>query len=143
MLPLAAIVFCVAAPVAAAAQPPSDDAAIRARLAAYVEARNARDAHAEALCYTADGDFRSSNGPFVSGREAIEAQLAVDDPRYRFALEVTGLRFLGADVAVVDADVRAGIGENLASLVGTYVMTRQGSDWLIAAARIARNPVQR
>ena len=54
------------------AQSPADDAAIRARLAAYAEARNQRDAHAEALCYTPDGDFRSSLGPFVSGREAIE-----------------------------------------------------------------------
>jgi len=143
VLRLAVVILCVAAPGVAAAQQPSDDAAIRARLAAYVEARNARDAYAEALCYTTDGDFRSSNGPFVSGREAIEAQLAVDNPRYRFALEVTGLRFLGDDVAVVDADVRAGIGENLASLVGTYVMAKQGGDWLIAAARIARNPVQR
>ena len=42
---------------------PADEAAIRQRLATYTEARNHSDAHAEALCYTEDGDFRSSDPP--------------------------------------------------------------------------------
>ena len=118
----------------------ADDVAIRARLAAYAEARNRRDAHAEALCYTVDGDFRSSAGPFVSGRAAIEKQLTVTDPSYRFALTVTALRFLNGETAIADAEVTAGLGANQGKLVGTYVMAKQGSDWLIAAARIARAP---
>ena len=135
-----AFIASLLGPAAARAQSPADEAAVRARLAAYAEARNQRDAHAEALCYTADGDFRSSLGPFVSGREAIEKQLTVNDPSYRFGLTVTHLRFLGPQTAIVDAEVKAGVGGNQGTLVGTYVMMKQGADWLIAAARIARAP---
>ena len=121
----------------------ADETAIRARLAAYADARNVRDAAAEARCYTADGDFRSSLGPFVSGRAAIEKQLTVNDPSYRFALTVTRLRFLAPGIAIVDAEVLAGPEGRGAKLVGTYVMAREGSDWLIAAARIATAPAPR
>ena len=134
------LVASVLVPAAARAQSPTDEAAVRSRLAAYAEARNRRDARAEALSYLPDGDFRSSLGPFVSGREAIERQLTVNDPSYRFGLTITRLRFLAPQVAIADAEVRAGAGGREATLVGTYVMMKQGSEWLIAAARIARAP---
>ena len=127
-------------PCSARAQSPADDAAVRARLAAYADARNRRDAHAEALSYAPDGDFRSSLGPFVSGREAIEKQLTVNDPSYRFGLTITHLRFLAPQTAIADAEVKAGVSGTQATLVGTYVLTKRGSEWLIAAARIARAP---
>jgi uncharacterized protein (TIGR02246 family) len=136
------LTLCLVVPAAGGAQSAmtADDAAIRARLAAYADARNKRDAHAEALCYTPDGDFRSSAGPFVSGRAAIEKQLTVTNPDYRFALTITALRVLGPQFAIADASVMVGVGANQAELVGTYVMAKQGGDWLIAAARIARAP---
>jgi uncharacterized protein (TIGR02246 family) len=118
----------------------ADETAIRERLAAYAAARNTRDAAAEARCYTVDGDFRSSAGPFVSGRAAIEKQLTVTDSSYRFALTVTHLRFIAPEVAVADAEVVAGPEGRGATLVGSYVMTRTGEGWLIAAARIAVAP---
>jgi uncharacterized protein (TIGR02246 family) len=124
-------------------QRPVDDAAIRSRLGAYADARNRRDAHAEALCYTPDGDFRSSLGPFVSGRAAIEKQLAVADPSYRFTLTVTHVRVVSPQVAIADAEVTAGPAGREAMLVGTYVMAQQGGEWLIAAARISRAPAPR
>ncbi len=127
--------------VASPAQPTSaDEAAIRARLAEYADARNRRDAHAEALCYALDGDFRSSLGPFVFGREAVEKQLVVANPDYRFMLAVTHLRFVTPQVAIADADVNTGVGTKLAPLVGVYVMVKQGGEWLISGARIARAP---
>jgi len=125
---------------APAPSPSADEAAIRARLAVYAEARNRRDAHAEALCYATDGDFRSSLGPFVFGREAVEKQLVVNNPDYRFHLAVTHLRFVTPQVAIADADVNTGLGANLAPLVGVYVMVKQGGEWLISGARIARAP---
>jgi uncharacterized protein (TIGR02246 family) len=116
----------------------ADETTIRQRLTLYAAARTARDAHTEALCYAEDGDFRSSAGPFVRGRAEIEKQLTVANPNYRFELDVVTLRFLDPQVAVVEADVRAGVGENLGKLVGTYVMVKRNGEWLIGAARIAR-----
>jgi uncharacterized protein (TIGR02246 family) len=126
--------------VSSAQSPSADETAIRRRLAAYADARNRRDAHAEALCYTTDGDFRSSSGPFVFGREAVEKQLVVANPDYRFHLAVTHLRFVTPQVAIADADVNTGLGANLAPLVGVYVMVKQDGEWLISGARIARAP---
>lgn len=120
-----------------------DEAGIRARMAAYADARNKRDAHAEALCYTEDGDFRSSAGPFVSGRAAIEKQLTVSDPNYFFNLTVTKVRFLNPSTAIVDAEVDAGVGARHGLLVADYVVVKQGNDWLISAGRIATKPAPR
>jgi uncharacterized protein (TIGR02246 family) len=116
----------------------AEDTAIRQRLATYAAARTARDAHAEALCYAEDGDFRSSAGPFVTGRAKIEQQLTVANPNYRFELDVLSVRYLDPQVAVVEADVRAGVAAPLGKLVGTYVMVKRNGEWLIGAARIAR-----
>ncbi len=140
---LLCIILGVLTTVPAHAQGAADDAAVRARLAAYAAARMQRDAKAEALCYTADGDFRSSQGPFVAGRSAVESQLTVTNPAYRFSLSVSKLRFVADGVAVVDADLLTGLEGREAPLIGTYVLTKQGSDWLIAAARIALPPPAR
>jgi uncharacterized protein (TIGR02246 family) len=125
------------------AQSPQDEAAVRARMAAYSDARNKRDAHAEALCYTEDGDFRSSLGPFVSGRAAIEKQLTVNDPSYHFSVEITRLRFLSPTTAIVDADVKTGTSRGEGLLVADYVLVKQGTSWLISAGRIATKPAPR
>jgi len=125
------------------AQNPQDEAAVRARMAAYSDARNKRDAHAEALCYTEDGDFRSSAGPFVSGRSAIEKQLTVTDPTYHFNMEITRLRFLNPTTAIVDADVKTGTSRGEGVLVADYVLIKQGTEWLISAGRIATKPAPR
>src|SRR5438093_455891 len=109
LLVLAAMVLVAQAGTAAQVGTAADERAIVQRLADYANARTKRDAHAEALCYAVDGDFRSSAGPFVVGRAQIEKQLTVADPNYRFELEVVSLRFLDADVAIVEADVRAGV----------------------------------
>lgn len=133
-----AFVLCASLPALAQPAPSADEALIRQRLAKYAEARDAGDAHAEALCYTEDGDFRSSAGPFVTGRSAIEKQLTVNAPGYHFAITVESLRFVTRDVAIAEAKVAAGPAQTPAQLVGTYVLVRQANDWLISAARIAR-----
>jgi uncharacterized protein (TIGR02246 family) len=127
-----------ARPAFAQGVPAADEQAIRARLAAYADARMQRDAHKEALCYTEGGDFRSSAGPFVRGRAAIEKQLTVNDPTYQFILNVVSLRTIQPGVVVVEADLMTGVGGKLGNLVGTYVMAKQNGEWLIDAARIAR-----
>jgi len=139
---LAAVaVLALSAPLFA--QYTQEEAAVRARLATYADARNRRDAHAEALCYTEDGDFRSSQGPFVSGRAAIEKQLTVNDPTYHFNLEMTKVRFLNPTTAIVDAEVKTGTSRGEAILVADYVLVKQGNDWLIAAGRVSTKPAPR
>jgi uncharacterized protein (TIGR02246 family) len=135
---LTALLLSVSAVVHAQSGTPADESAIRHRLALYADARARRDAHAEALCYTEDGDFRSSAGPFVAGRARIESQLTVADPRYRFELEVVSLRFLDPQVAIAETSLRTGVTTPLSKLVGTYVMVKRNGEWLIGAARIAR-----
>lgn len=114
-----------------------DEAKIRQRLATYTEARNHGDAHAEALCYTEDGDFRSF-GPPSRGRAEIEKALAVSVSGYAFSLTIESLRFLDSKVAIADAHVIAGPPEHKIDMLGSYVMVMQGGTWLIGAARIAR-----
>ena len=80
---------------------PADEAAIRQRLATHTEARNHSDAHAEALCYTEDGDFRAF-GPPSRGRAEIEKALAVSVSGYAFSLTVETIRFLDSNVAIAD-----------------------------------------
>ena len=118
---------------------PADEAAIRQRLATYTEARNHSDAHAEALCYTEDGDFRAF-GPPSRGRAEIEKALAVSVSGYAFSLTVETIRFLDSNVAIADTHVVAGPPEHKIDMLGSYVMVKQGSAWLIGAARIARTP---
>jgi uncharacterized protein (TIGR02246 family) len=137
---LAVLLGAVTCPVALWGQDGrnADDRAIRARLAAYADARNVRDAHAEALCYAEDGDFRSGAGPLATGRAQVEKELAVADPSYRFALTVDGVRFLDADVAIAETAILAGPAGQGIRLIGSYVMVRKAGAWLIGAARIAR-----
>jgi uncharacterized protein (TIGR02246 family) len=115
----------------------SDEARIRQRLATYVEARNRGDAHAEALCYTEDGDFRAF-GPPSRGRAKIEKPLAVSVSGYAFSLTVETLRLLDSNVAIADTRVVAGPPEHKIDMLGSYVLVKKGGVWLIGAARIAR-----
>jgi uncharacterized protein (TIGR02246 family) len=118
--------------------PVADEALIRQRLSTYTEARNRGDAHAEALCYTEDGDFRSA-GPPSRGRADIEKALAVSVSGYEFSLTVESIRLLDSNVAIADAHVVAGPRDRRIDMLGTYVMVKQGGTWLIGAARIARS----
>jgi len=119
----------------------ADENMIRQRLAAYSEARNHGDAHAEALCYTEDGDFRAG-GPASHGRPEIEKALAVSVQTYEFALTVESIRFLDSNVAIADARVVAGPAQHKIDMIGSYVMVKKAGTWLIGAARIARVQAQ-
>jgi uncharacterized protein (TIGR02246 family) len=122
----------------------ADEAAIRANAVAIENALNKHDAAAVGALFTPDGDEINGDGPLVSGREAMRrvdgAELAKWSPTMRFSLTVTGIRFLGPDVAIVETTARFNEGPVRANR-GTWVSVRQGGKWLIAALRVY--PAQR
>jgi uncharacterized protein (TIGR02246 family) len=133
---LSASLLFVLVASASHAQPatPSDEAAIRTHLTGYIEARSRQDAHAEAMFYADDADFRAADGTWAVGRQQIERALAPSGPPrpdFRFRLAIGTIRFLNPDVAVVDA-----VASNTGNYA-TYVMVKRGGMWLIGAARLA------
>ena len=88
----------------------ADEAAIRAQAVAVENAVNKRDAVALVALSTPDGDEVNGDGPRVAGRAAMhqsqEAAFATWSPTMRLNLAVTGIGFLGQDVAIVEAEGR-------------------------------------
>jgi len=112
-----------------------DDAAIRARVAAMQSALNARDAEAYASAYLSDGDFIDMAGPRSEGYEVIHGEIerlfaTLPNDIDNISLAVSSIRFLAADVAVVDCNVLP------SSSRATYVIVRRGDSWLVAAGRV-------
>ncbi len=135
---LALAVMSSAAPLAAQDRA-ADEAAIRAHAVAVENGINNRYAAAVVALFTPDGDEILGDGPRLVGREAIrqaqEARQAQRSPTMRFTLEVTGIRFLGQDIAIVETTARFSEGPISANR-GTWVSVRQGGKWLIAALRV-------
>jgi len=90
--------------------PDADEAALRAILAAQQDAWNRGDGRAFAAAFAEDGDFTNIRGESMHGREAYAVR---HEQIFRgvfrdstLAMQVAGIRFLGADVAVVQLDVQ-------------------------------------
>lgn len=122
----------------------ADDAAIRAHAVAIESAINKRDVAALAALFTPDGDEINVDGPRNAGRETMRRVWAADFATWpatrRFTLTVTGTRFLGPDVAIVETTAQLSEGA-VRSNRGTWVCVRQGGKWLITALRVY--PAQR
>ncbi len=135
--------FCflaACAPTIALAQgTQAPEAAIREHQAAHAAALNRRDAAALAALFTADGDEIIVDGPRAAGREAIRAatqrELASWPSTRRFALEVTGVRMLTPDIAIVETTATFSEGP-VSSNRGTSVVVRRDGKWLTAALRV-------
>src|SRR3954465_15421083 len=93
-----------------AAQPPkngnkADEDALLKNAEAFVAAFNKGDAKALAAFWTPAGDFTDQFGHKLTGREAIEksfAELFAENKGVQLRIDITGLRFVTADVAVED-----------------------------------------
>lgn len=122
----------------------TDEAAIRALAVAIESAINTRDVAALVALFTPDGDEINDDGPRVAGREAMRQASVADFAKWpatmRFTLTVTGIRFLGQDVAIVETTAQFSEGA-VRSNRGTWVSVRQSGKWLIAALRVY--PAQR
>ena len=120
-----------------------DEAAIRKSVAEYEAAVNRRDAHALAGMFSPSGDFVFFDSPLIAGRDSIEKAsqgLSKRPSTWRFSLEVTHIRFLGPDLALIETLARFNEGE-MTSNRGTALMSRRDGKWFWEALRVY--PAQR
>ena len=130
-----AILLCLLAATAANAQSPDAraEAAVRAVVAKYVEARESQDATAIGVLFTDDADQFNSAGEWRQGREAIVKGTMQSSQRNVGTRNISlkAVRFPAPGVAIADGEY--GIGAQ--RLWTTLVLTRQGETWRIAAIR--------
>lgn len=111
------------------------------RLAAkYAAAFNKGDAKAVAALWTPQGDYVGPRGELFKGPEAIEkafARFFAQNPRVRLKTNITSIRFVGTDVAILD-----GIPEVTPPLQGppmevraTVVLVKRAGGWKIESVR--------
>jgi uncharacterized protein (TIGR02246 family) len=124
-------------PVLAQARP-KDETAIRNRIAEYEAAANKRDTQAIAAVFAADADLVFFDSPRIEGRDAIAREhegISKWPSTKRFSLEVTNIRFLGSDLALVETVGRFSEGE-MTSNRGTILVTRRDGKWWWTALRV-------
>lgn len=135
--------FVPGLPGVAAAQDVDDSATIRARIEAYRSVWNTHDPSALAAFFTEDADFVMGNLPTVRGRQEIQHwwqdYFERQEPERRLTLDVGPVRFVAADVAVVNVGTTTGgrndDGQELPArkFRGTWLLRRQSDIWLVAA----------
>jgi uncharacterized protein (TIGR02246 family) len=131
--------------VAAGAQPSraADDAAIRAQIAGYVEARHTGQGAAQAAYYTEDADsFLWGTRHMSKGRAQIAQDMTVHDPDPAllgsFRIVIESIDYVGPDVAAVDGQYYA-IGPEPRGH-SFYLMVKRDGRWLIRSARVGAYP---
>jgi uncharacterized protein (TIGR02246 family) len=141
MATIPAIVVMLAAAAAAQAPAAADEAAVRAVVAAYVEAREKRDPAAIGALFTADADQVNSAGDWRRGRDGIVKGTLESSQRNAGARRITlrAVRFPSAGLAIADGDYEIGGtgGAPARMMWTTFVLVRQADGWKITAIRNA------
>ena len=133
-------VFIVSVQTALPQSRSADEAALRAQVAAFESSVNKRNIPGVGALYAADADVIMNDAPVVTGRVAIQTATQRDwgsaSPARRITLSITGIRFVGPNVAIVNT--RAQISEGpVKEDRGTWVMAKQADGkWLINALRV-------
>jgi uncharacterized protein (TIGR02246 family) len=133
------------APGATSAQTGADSIALRARIDAYRTVWNTHDAAAVSAFFSDSADLVMGNQPEAVGREAIQNSwrdyFSNQEPERHLTLDVQSVRFVAADVAVVNvATTTGGTDQEGRALLsrrfrGAWVVHRQSGEWLISAMR--------
>ena len=125
--------------LASAQARPKDEAGIRDNVAAYAAAVNSRDEGKIGAVFAPDADLVFFDGPRLVGPDTIvkthRETLASWPPTRKFSLEVTNIRFLGPDLALIDTIGRFSEGD-MRSNRGTILVTRRDGRWLWTALRV-------
>jgi uncharacterized protein (TIGR02246 family) len=128
-----------------AADRSADEAAIRANVAAFVKAYNARDAKAVAAMFTQDGLIVDKEGDASEGRDAIQkvfAGLFAESPKKQIEVTIESIRFVGADLAMEEGTTKetAAPGEIPEYDRYTVLHVKRDGKWLMAMARDEEGP---
>jgi uncharacterized protein (TIGR02246 family) len=116
-----------------------DDAAIRAVVKGYVDARERNDPAAVAALFTADADQLTSSGEWRRGREALVKGAMASSARTGGSRTITAdtIRYVAPGVAVADGPyVISGLqGGATRKMWASFVLVKDGGTWRIAAIR--------
>jgi uncharacterized protein (TIGR02246 family) len=129
----------------------ADSSAIRKTIAAYTEAFNRHDAHAQAMTYAEDADLVTTRGMSFHGRKDIEARFAYNfSARYKDAHRTDTVKkiwLLAPGLALVQADwemtgAKTEDGQAIAVRKGMIapVMKKQNGQWLLSIFHEAEFP---
>jgi uncharacterized protein (TIGR02246 family) len=131
--------LCFTLTTSAAAQAPvapaADDAAVREIVRRYTQARELSDPKAIEALFTADADQYTSSGEWRRGMaQLVKGMLETSarNPGTR-AITIAAVRFVTADVAIVDGEYKTGT--DARPLWTTLTVKRDGRSWKIAAIR--------
>ncbi len=115
----------------------ADDAAIRALVKKYANAREANDAAAVSALFVADADQLVSSGEWRRGRDGLVKGAMASSARNTGTrtLDVDAIRMLGSDGAIADARYEIRGAEGTRRMWSTFVVVRQDGVWRISAIR--------
>jgi uncharacterized protein (TIGR02246 family) len=129
----------VPGPLLAQAPAPEAEAAVRAVVQKYVDAREARDPRAIEPLFTADADQLVSDGTWRRGRDELVRGMLASSQRTggRRSIAVESVRLLSPDVAVADGKYKqtglAGGADR--DMWTTILLRREPGGWRIAGIR--------
>jgi uncharacterized protein (TIGR02246 family) len=117
----------------------NEEAAIRAVVQKYVDARERLDAKAVEQLFTADADQLVSSGEWRKGRDAV-VKGSLENSRNtggKRTITVETVRVLSSDVAIADGryEMTGLAGGTSRSMWSTFIFKKVGKEWRIAAIR--------
>ncbi len=132
-------ISCLAFAGCLLAQGPADEAAVRQVVQKYVDAREAKDAHAIEALFTSDADQLVSTGEWRKGRAAVVkgTMASSQNSGGKRTITVTSVRFLAPGVAIADGRYEiTGMADGTSrKMWASLTLTRGAGGWRIAAIR--------
>jgi len=124
----------------------ADEAAIRANVAVFVKAYNARDSKAIAALFIPDGQIIDKEGNTSEGREAIAetfAEMFSETPQKRIEVTIESIRFLGSDLAMETGSTKETLAPNEVPEYDAYTVlhVKRNGKWQMALARDEEGPL--
>lgn len=117
----------------------NEEAAIRAVVKQYVDARERLDPKAVEQLFTSDADQLVSSGEWRKGREAVVRGTLASSTSTggKRTITVESVRFVTSDVAIADGryELTGLAGGATRSMWTMFVLKRSGKDWQITAIR--------